>query len=103
MVTIITSHNVRLFYYLSIFVGTKIFGEDMSTRVGRGVAAGEMPIEVLNPAARACRINASVGFTDSKGTSLAWCAKRIFVKTKERSCDYLKSGESGLLNAVNNS
>lgn len=75
----------------------------MSTRVGRGVAAGKMPIEVLNPAARACRINASVGFTDSKEASLAWGAKRIFVKTKEHSCDYLKSGESGLLNTVNNS
>ncbi len=47
-------------------MGTKKFGEDMSTRVGRGVAAGEMPVEVLNPAARACRINASVGFADSK-------------------------------------
>lgn len=75
----------------------------MSTRVGRGVAAEEMPVEVLNPAARSCRINASVGFADSKGASLAWGAKRNFVKTKERSCDYLKSGESGLLNAVNNS
>lgn len=47
-------------------MGTKIFGEDMSTRVGRGVAAGEMPFEVLNPAARVCGIDASVGFTDSK-------------------------------------
>ena len=84
-------------------MGTKIFGEDMSTRVGRGVAAGDMPVEVLNPAARSCRINASVGFADSKGASLAWGAKRNFVKTKERSCDYLKSGESGLLSAVNNS
>lgn len=91
------------FACLSIFVGTKIFGEDMSTRVGRGVAAGEMPFEVLNPAARVCGIDASVGFTDSKGASLAWSAKRNFVKTKERSCDYLKSGKSGLLNAVNNS
>ena len=68
----------------------------MSTRVGRGVAAGEMPFEVLNPAARVCGIDASVGFTDSKGASLAWSAKRNFVKTKERSCDYLKSGKSGL-------
>lgn len=67
----------------------------MSTRVGRGVAAGEMPVEVLDPVARACRINASVGFADSKGASLAWVPKGILSRQRSVLATISRVGSRG--------